>query len=766
MTFISQGENWMLTKKALLACSALAAMAPAQAWAQDEQAADQPSAGIQDIIVTARRTGESLQKVPVAVTGLDSATIANLQIQNFGDVAKTVPNLDSQRQFGSASAPQFYLRGVATGSLKFEQDAGIGLYIDGVYLGRPAGTSFSLADIERIEVLRGPQGTLFGRNSTGGAINFITAAPKGEFGVKAEGTYGNYDRIKGRVTLELPALGPLSARISYMHDQNRGYVRNLTPGRTFAFTAPFGTQRSAETFGAENTDAVAVAVRLDLSPLTVDYKFDYTDKVSTQLGQQLLYAPAGYPGPFIVPGPDSVTVAPSQRRLDALPLDFTSASHLKVQGHSLTVALEVNDMITLKSISAYRKFDENVGANDIDGGAFIDAGGNPGTPLGSVQDRSQNQWSQEAQILGHTDALDFVLGGFYFVENGRDNNPVFLNATFPPTGPLTPAAAPGGYTFFGLGDYFLGANGTIRNESYAGYAHVTYRLGEKIELAGGIRYTKDNRRESIIDAGTLSNVVFNTSGDHWDFDATATYIFNPRFRVYGRFATGYLSGGVLSGVPFAQETVKSYELGLKGEFLDNTLRVNAAIFQTDRKNVQTITFNAGQFPTLPVGTIPVEIPTARERGFEVEITAVPTQGLTFTGSLGHVDSQLSQAVGPRQSLAPRFTASVSGQYDLPAFDNGSFVSLRADGVFKDKRFSDPIPTAATNSISTLPSRFDIGARVSLNDIPLGNTKARISFWGQNLTNNAELEFARDLGGPVVGVFQVPRTYGIDVGVQF
>ncbi len=755
----------MLTKKGLLACSALAAAAiPAQGWAQEDNA--QAESGIRDIVVTARRTSESLQTVPVAVTGMDSEMLANLQIQNFGDVAKTIPNLDSQRQFGSASAPQFYLRGVSTGSLKFEQDAGIGLYIDGVYLGRPAGTAFNLADIERVEVLRGPQGTLFGRNSTGGAINFITAAPKGVFGVKAEGTYGNYDRMKGRVTVELPALGPLSARVSYLHDENRGYVRNLTPGRVFNFAAPFGTARSAKTFGAENTDAVAVAVRLDLSPLTVDYKFDYTDKVSTQLGQQLLYAPPGY---FGVAGPGSVTVPASTKRLGALPLDFTSPSHLKVQGHSLTAAYEVSDMITLKSITAYRKFSENVGANDIDGAAFLDAGGDPFTPLSSVQHRKQHQWSEEAQILGHTDNFDFVLGGFYFIEKGRDNNPVFLFASFPTTGTLTPSAtAPisaGGF----LSDYFLGSNGTIRNKSYAGYAHATYRLGEKVELAGGIRYTKDKRRESIIDAGSLSNVEYNTTGDHWDFDATATYIINPRFRVYGRFATGYLSGGVLSGVPFPQETVKSYEAGLKGDFLDRTLRVNLAVFQTDRKNVQQIFFNPGTDPALPVGTIPLAIPSGRERGFEIELTAMPTEGLTFNASLGHVDSRLADNPDtglPVQSLAPRYTASLSAQYDLPKFDNGSFVSLRTDGTFKDKRFSDPLPTAATREISALPSRFDIGARASLNDIPLGGTKARVSVWGQNLTNNKELEFARDLGGPVVGVFQVPRTYGIDVGFTF
>lgn len=234
----------MNVRIAALACTALIALQPAFAHAAETQGGAEPAAGIADIVVTARRTQERLQDVPVAVTGYDQVQLKALDIKGFGDIGKTVPNLDVQRQFGSANAPQYYLRGVSTGTLKFEADAGIGLYIDGIYLGRPAGTAFSLADIERVEVLRGPQGTLFGRNSTGGAINFVTSAPKGEFGVKAEGTVGNYDRYKGQVVVNLPAFGPFSARVSYLHDQNKGYAKNLTPGRTFNFVEPFGTIRS------------------------------------------------------------------------------------------------------------------------------------------------------------------------------------------------------------------------------------------------------------------------------------------------------------------------------------------------------------------------------------------------------------------------------------------------------------------------------------------------------------------------------------------
>ncbi len=774
----------MILRTKLLICTALATLAPAQAWAQDADASSEKAdagSGIAEIVVTARRTEESSQQVPVAVTAYGKAELEALDIQGFGDIGKTVPNLDVQRQFGSASAPQFYLRGVSTGTLKFEADAGIGLYIDGVYLGRPAGTAFDLADVERVEVLRGPQGTLFGRNSTGGAINFITAAPTGEFGVEAEGTYGNYDRMRGRVTVNLPALGPLSARISYLHDENRGYVDNLTPGRTYNFAAPFGSVTSAKTFGAENTDAFSAAVRFDGGAFLADYKFDYTDKVSTQLGQQLLgYDPsytAGVGNPPFYSGAPSILVGPSTERLDALALDFTSASHLKIQGHSLTLSYELNDTITLKSISGYRKLDEFVGANDIDGGAYdggaIDPSlaGLPFTNISSIEDRHQKQFTQELQLLGNSGNLEWVLGGFYFRETGRDNNPVFIGTIFPTFLPeIVPNLGDGvtGNTIniFGVpSDYFAGSDVSVRNKSIAGYAHLGYKT-DQFELAGGIRYSKDDRREILRAAGLIPFAVpggtYNASFDHWDFDATATYIFNPQVRTYLRFATGYLSGGVLGGVPFQPETVKSYEAGVKATVLDDTLRVNAAYFISRRKNVQVLSFDTVS------GTFIISSPFARESGFELELTAKPSRNFTFNATYGHLNQSLADdpVNGPVASLAPKNTLSVGAQYDSPSFSNGSYVTFRIDGFLKDKRFSDPIQNAATANLTTLPSRFDINARLSLVDMPISNGTMKVSAWVQNLTDNDELEFARNLTTNVIGVFQVPRTYGIDVGFSF
>ncbi|MBF9152294.1 TonB-dependent receptor [Novosphingobium jiangmenense] len=763
-----------------LAGTALVMVNPGTSFAADAATSAEPqaeatqSAGIADIVVTARRTQERLQDVPVAVTGYDQTQLKALDIKGFGDIGKTVPNLDVQRQFGSANAPQYYLRGVSTGTLKFEADAGIGLYIDGIYLGRPAGTAFSLADIERVEVLRGPQGTLFGRNSTGGAINFITSAPKGEFGVKAEGTVGNYDRYKGQIVVNLPSFGPFSARVSYLHDENTGYVKNLTPGRTFNFAAPFGSITSAKTFGAENTDAVAFALRFQDGSLTADYKFDYTDKVSTQLGQQLLGYDPGYAAgvgnpPFYAASP-SIYVPASTVRQKALALDFTSPSHMKIQGHSFTLAYEASDAITLKSITGYRKLDEFVGGNDIDGGAYV-VGGLPFTNISSVQDRHQKQFTQEVQVLGKTGNLDWVLGGFYFRETGSDNNPVFIGTLFPTFAPqIVPkldATTGNTINIFGVpSDYLAGSNAKVRNKSIAGYAHLGYKT-DQFELAGGLRYTKDDRFENLLAGGIIPifapTIQSNVSFDRWDFDATATYIANQDVRAYARFATGYLSGGVLGGTVFKPETVNSYEVGVKADLLDKTLRINAAGFVTRRKNVQTLSFSAAS------GTFLFSSPFGNEEGFEVELTAKPSANFTFNASYGYLHQKLAAdpVNGPVNSLAPKNTLSVGAQYDSPALNNdGTYASFRIDGFFKDKRLSDPIQNAATLNLTTLPSRFDINARLSLMEIPVGGSKVNASVWVQNLTNNQKLDFARNLTTNVIGVFQVPRTWGVDLGFAF
>lgn len=737
-------------------------------------------AAVEEIIVTARKTDENVQQVPTAITALTTADLQDLQINNFGQVGQTVPNLNIQAQFGSASAPQFFMRGISSGTLKFQADSGIGLYIDGVYLGRPAGTAFDLADIASVEVLRGPQGSLFGRNSTGGAINIITAEPTGEFGGHAEVGFGNYGAKRQKVTLNLPEYMGFLTRITVLHSETDGWAKN-TAYHEYQFPKPFGNQKTASRYGMEDTDAVSLAVDYDgVENLKLAYRFDYTDKGSTQAPVQQIgtyNGGIGFLNTFF-----GVSNIPSSntKRQTSVAEDFLSESHLRIQGHSLTAQYDFSDSFGIKNILAFRKMDENVGLNDIDGGAMTSASGNPFALLSSTQDRNQDQWSNELQFFGSTDAVDWITGLFYFRETGRDDNPVFIAAEFAP-GVYVPGTT--NNSAFGLpSDYFAGSLGTVENISKGVFAHGTWHVNDEFDLAAGVRYTKDNRMENVSRAGLVGQFTpaFKSEADfeNVDWDVAATYKITPDLNVYGKASTGYLSGGTLNGIKFDAETIMSYEVGFKGQFFDNILRLNLATFRNDRKHFQLLGFGTS------TGTFITDGGEVTEKGVELELTAVPIEALTLTANIGHVEQDFANGV---RSLAPENNAYLAAQYEVFRFSNASHIDFRIDGSWTDEHNQLPCPVglspspAGCGGAATTPpdnrqlekdaksdASWLIGARLSLAAIPLGSDmKGRVSVWGKNLTNSDKVEFARDLGNStVVGTFQTPRTYGVDFSVDF
>lgn len=769
----------------------VAATQPASADGPDDTQTEAGRASsVGEVVVTARRKEESLQDVPTAVTAIDAQTLEDLQISNFGDVGQTVPNLNIQRQFGSASSPQIYMRGVATGSLKFQTDAGIGLYVDGVYLGRPAATAFDLADIERVEVLRGPQGTLFGRNSTGGAINFITRPPSGEFGIKAELGAGNFGARRGRLSMDLPEVGGLSARLTYLHDEHDGYVDRVGPSSTYNFAAPFGQLRSAEDFGNEDTNAIGFAVRYaGIEGLTVDYRLDYTEKDSSQLAPQMLTQYGSFNPSFTLRPPVAVTVN-SADRADALAID-TSQTDLTVEGHSLAVEYAMTDGLRLKNIASYRRFTEGANFNDIDGNRLADTGilsvflGIPGPPfviggsgapfswISSAQVRGQHQVSDELQLLGGNDSFDWIVGAFWFRERGYDNNTVLLFTPFPPNVTYVPGVT--NASILGQRDYSAGFNGSVENKSVAGYVHGTWRITDAWDLSAGLRYTDDQREENVREAAAIRNQSFEFSDSHTDWDASLTYEFAPNASAYAKASTGYLSGGVLGGLTFAPETIRSYELGLKSDLFDQRLRLNVAAFRAERENLQVLSFNPQR------GTFLANGGSRTQKGVELELTAVPVDGLTLTANYGWVDFGSS---GNTRVLAPESNAYVSGQYDFRPFTNGSYLSFRLDASWQDERFGLQCPLGATQdpalgctNLQNVNRSVDaalvqsattlLGARLSLLDMAVGTGEVKVSLWGRNLLDEDEPEFLRDLGnGTVIGSFMVPRTFGVDFSFDF
>lgn len=790
-----------------LAISAALAAGPVMGQESDPAQnanANDPSVYLQDIVVTAQRREESLQKVPVAVTAVSNEALADLRVIGAQSLSGMAPSVLVSSQ-GSQSNPTVSIRGVASGTSNNAVDPKVGMYVDGVYIGRTVGSLFDLAEIERVEILRGPQGTLFGRNATTGAISLVTAAPTGEQSVRGSVSYGNYDAMRLKVSANLPEMGRLAVRFSYLHDETKGDVKNLLAGKTLDLRQAdpkLGVLKYAETLGARNTDAVQVAARLDLDAVTVDYRFDYTDGRYTGRGMQ---------GFGILPDASSALFAPivnmqqmfggitnlSDKRLSELGV-ATSVEHVITQGHNLTLAYSNDDGITLKSITGFRKMNQKPNIHDLaatgglkftQGQLFALLTGNITGPGGvfdpvnipgendsffslmTARTTRQKQFSQELQLQLDRDAFQLTAGAFYFHENAPARD---LLGIFQPVanGVLVPNP---------FLDQMFGGGLTLtraKNESYAGYSQLTYHLTDQIDLTGGIRYTKD-KRETRIDAisggqgGELGIGTYNKSYSRWNYTGILTWRPNDDTTAYAKIATGYVAGGVLSGIPYDPESLTSYELGVKAQWLDNRVRTNVAVFYNDYKDLQTQTFTNGRQQFNNAGE-------AKIKGFEFELDAVPLPGLTLSANLSYTDldygsyilNGVDVADVARVSYTPDWTGRIYAQYDAPEFSNGSnlFAHVEAKYTGSAKLVAVPITdttgaVAPLEQMSHMHSHWLVNGRIGLANLQIGQGTASLSLYGQNLFNERYVPFGASVMY-LTGSYGFSRTYGVELSFDF
>ena len=784
-----------------------------------------------DIIVTAQRREESLQKVPVAVTAIGADQLDQLRVTNVRNLAGLAPSLQINTQ-GLQSNPTIIIRGVASGTSNNAVDPKVGIYLDGVYIGRTVGSIFDLSDIQRVEVLRGPQGTLFGRNATSGAISLVTAAPTGEFGVRGTVSYGNYDAFRTKVSVDLPAFGPLSVKLSYLHDEIEGDYRNLLNGRTIDLRQrdpSFGVQRIADRLGERNVDGVGVAARLDLGDLTADYRFDYTDARSTGRAIQSYGVIPDASGQLLAP---IIAFQPifggitniSTDRLTSV-ANATSPEHVVTQGHSLTFTYPVSDEITLKSITAYRKFRQDPNIYDLGatGGlrfttlqlqallaqnipAVLDPNNAPQPndsffSLLTSRSTSQKQFTQEFQVQVTSEAFDLTAGLFYFHENtpATDilgifqpvaNGVVVDTSTVGviPNVPVGPVAADiNGDGVIDAADFnpsldSIFGSGLTRtraiNDSYAAYGQLTYHLTDTIDLTGGIRYTIDKRENRIFavsggQGGQLGVGDYKVDYKKATWAAIVTWRPTNQVTAYGKVSTGYVAGGILSGIPYKPETLTAYELGLKTQSWGNRLRTNIALFYSDYKDLQTQNFINGRQFFDNAGKASI-------KGFELEADLVPVRGLTLSGNLSYTDldyksfilNGVEVAEIARTTFASKWQGRASVQYDSPDMNMGGHISARVDGRYRSRAplVSTPFFDLAGNSADLNRYAYTkaywlVDGRIGWVDMPLGGTKASLSLFGQNLFN----EHYNPFGSPVlqlIASYERGRTYGVELGMSF
>ena len=815
---------------AIAAGTGLALPAAAQDKAQ--------SSGLEEIVVTAQRREESLQETPISITAFTESKLNDLGVFDVAQVADFAPNVNIQKQPSSNGNMGIFIRGMGMGETSLLADPKVGMYIDGVFMSKTIGAVFDVVDIERVEVLRGPQGTLFGRNTTGGAVNVTTKKPTGEWGFKADGSMGNFGYTREGVSIDFPKVANVAAKISANRMKTDGWADNNYQGPAQPTMNP--GDGVAKNLASEDNWAGRLALRwTPTDAVTVDYSYDMTDNKGVPAPFQITKVKDSiYNGfsttqfPFTFLGGElyqqmAATVGDPKKRRDDYSLDAVSDEWLDIEGHSLTVAWELSDAITLKYIGGIRSVDSGYDSTDLDSGAYIARdlfyGGGAAIPTqgfsAAIDKGTIKTDTHELQIIGNLmdDRLFFTGGLFTYKESVEQVNPqtfalpiAFVapgGANTPFLGPLYDAAGfcpPqfGGFVCtgsqrlplfdsvgeIGVSDFAYGGD----SESWAAYGQVTYKITEQFDLTAGIRYTEDEKDQFLfnqgldIDAAAPGTQVGRVEADDkWNntsYVVVANYKITDDVSTYLKYSTGYNGGGfnarasTLSSftTPFAEEEIESWELGLKSEWWDNRLRVNGAIFTNDYTDIQIAQFEAG------AGGASSKIVNAGAgtyEGFELEIVAAPIDGLTIEASYGYLDAQYDEFLARNPATdqledisgvttvtqAPKNSGNVGVQYDFAPIEIGQF-SARMDVAYKDSFVFHPF----NNQFDSTDDRTLVNARLSLNNIAVGDGELRVSLWGKNITDEEYRNWGIDFGslGFAGDVYGEPRTYGIDLSYQF
>ena len=765
----------------MLACAAVAALCHHSALAQ--QAAAPASSGggtLEEIVVTAQKRSENQQVVPVSVTALSETALANARVLNAMDLAGTVPNLfimQGASMNGNSSTPWLTLRGIeANNTGTVQTDSGVGFYVDGVYVARASGQIFDLADVQQIEVLRGPQGTLFGRDSVGGAINFITKDPTGAFGATEDLSFGNLGEIRNKTTVNFDEFAGFRLSLTYLHSQDDGYEKNLDAGHyvdpsklTFGAVGPGLSQRD---LGAHDADGFMAGLRYDpegVEGLSFRVKFDYTGDYQTPPAIQLLgigqynfvtnpgaYGSLAYPPPY---GQGAYgthsrgTIVVSTTPQDAVSNSQDIQVYLMTYGTSLTTTYDLSDNIQLKDIVAYRGLQQSF-VSQLDGGnALVAPDGNDFIPFTSVGEVNQHQLSNEFDLTFKSQWVDVTAGQLFFHEQYHylDGYPVLMEA---PHGVLP-------------------AVGQVEDgdaTSIAEYAQFTGHLLDNLDLVGGIRYTRDDKQSRYPDPGQSK---LNAEYIHNRVDWLGGVNYRPieDLLLYGKGSSGYISGGSQNGKNFGPESMTQFEAGEKADLLGKQLRVNTAIFWSDYRHYQTFDFNPLDCNGNTAGCI-VNAGAERIWGLESEITYVPTDRLILTANVGITRYSLDPNQNPSaipENHAPKLQFGVSGDYNFDEI-NGMTPSARLEINYMGLVDWGPTSNRSPNLLESYktPEQVIVNARVSLGDVPMGPVTGKISLWGKNITGTQY--FSEILPGSVIGFVDgnvsPPATYGVDLSFKW
>ncbi len=737
--------------------AAIAAGLGVAAAAQAQTPAAPTPPGLEEIVVTAQKRSENLQQVPISITALNAAALENSRVENLNDLGGLAPNMQVAQGAPAAGStnPSISIRGIESNVNDVgAEDSPVAIYMDGVYLARAVGAVFDLADIERIEVLEGPQGTLYGRNAVGGAINVITQEPKGVFSAKQDLSGGNYGEFRSRTRVDFPEFQGFSAAVTFLHSQNDGYVKNLGAGQTWDFRTAtnghLGIETSPATLGSSDTNAIFVALKYQppsLDNLTFNYKFDYSSQNDVPNGQQLtsVYAPATGIYAFQPPGfRPIISFGPTYTVNNPFATDNPSI----IFGQSLTIDYAVNDWLKLKSLTAYRSV-QVTDTNQLDGGNNLMVAGNPFGIVLATEFVDQHELTQEVDLNATTEMIDVTAGIYYFHEGSAN----YVNEIiFSPIPNHTPGPS--------------NVSQSNQNQNVSVFGQGTLHILDGLDLTAGLRYSNDDRATTDLTPDGFSG---DSIHHRVDWLAQLAYHFTPDVMAYGKVSTGYISGGNYNGVAFQPETITTAEAGVKADLLGKRLRTNGSIYWSDFRNYQQFTLTPSVCGV--AGQCIFNFGATHIFGGELQVSALPMDHVVLDGSLGYTH-QLPQASPPSVPPVPAIFSPLvnlrfGGEYDFGEFWGGQ-PSIRVDAQYVTDVHWGPI-VGLTHDYTT-PAHWVVNARATLADIPVNSATLKVSLWGKNIFDERYVSYADpdQLSGLGVSTAAVapPATFGVDVTLKY
>ncbi len=763
MSLISTKYRRFAVVSALLATSALASPAFAQAEANPEN--EQSDSGLQEIIVTAEKRAVNIQDVPIAVTAVSGDELRDRHVTDAAGLIGLVPNLGFNTAVGET---RIAIRGItfenisATGA-----EARVAYHLDGVYLSRSGNINGTFFDVDRIEVLRGPQGTLFGRNAIAGAVNLISRDPTDNFEGYLQADVGNYSSVVVEGAVSGPIAEGVSFRIAGRSSDHSGYGKNLVTGND-----------------VDNQHQRDFRAKLKIEPSANFSTILSADYTQSRGNTTYFYAGGAYASSFAPLG----LPIPAANNLRDITSNVDPKNRSTFYGFGANSTLKLSDELSLVSVTSYRHGEEFLlHDNDYTGASLVDQ-----AEFGS----KSRQFSEELRLQGDYDWGNFLLGGYYFNEK-------YVSGSIVPVNPV----------LFGGPDILLDAlryGGTLKTKSYAAFAQATFNVSDNLHVTVGARYTKDQKRREgaffQFDFGAIGPFVADNcrapcgvsngvlaaniqplgkkSWGNFSPKVTIQYDLSDDANIYATFSKGFKSGAFQPGLDtfgngVNPEKLTNYEAGFKGELLDRRLRVNLAGFYYDYKNLQVFQVLNGA-----VGAVLQNAAAAKLYGAEAEITAIPTDGLqiNLSGALMHSEftdflsldptrrtggtgcdplTLICSLAGNRLPSAPTYTFNAGIQYKIPS-SVGDFTarieSQSQSKLYFDQYQNDRVASKAFTTVNAFLN-WDSASGKVYGSLYVRNLGDVFRFAGASVGNDF-------FGAPVQSTFIQPRTFGAKIGVRF